>query len=432
MITENKYFKDMSQLSLYFESQQSFYLNFKIDEGSDKYLKQIIKMCIDHDRCKGIIFHINKSRFIFDKLFFLKGLIEQLLVSKKQVGIRGVPPCVPRTLLGGYLYMRFVNNPLAEITEYEYKTQIKKNFLPMCESCIDKDICIGTDDIEMEGFKPIIKKSVSLLPLNRLKPFDADLVFLNSMHEAYMKYCHQKESCVSYRTVYYVSNIDFKSEHSYASRFVYGCDYISPDEYEEEFEFLRAHSIYTKYIDLLESIASIDKTSQIAYSLAQKENIFRESFYMFVSKQYGDKILQDFNILYEYPRSNDMQLIGVGIDVINDVVEGYKLYFQSFKKFLKLYLEPLGLDISKLSHNSHYLVLRLNQQQHLVSYKVELLIVHEDLQYFKDLLDDYAYYDEKLQTPGLYNIAIEIVKNRISKINIYHRHYLTESSIDEI
>ena len=41
-------------------------------------------------------------------------------------------------------------------------------------------------------------------------------------------------------------------------------------------------------------------------------------------------------------------------------------------------------------------------------------------------------YDEKLKPPGLYNIAIEIVKNKISKINIYHRHYLTKSSIDEI
>ncbi len=183
---------------------------------------------------------------------------------------------------------------------------------------------------------------------------------------------------------------------------------------------------------MLESIANIDKTSQIAYSLAQKKDIFRESFYVFVSKQYGDKILQDFNIWYEYPRSNDMQFIGVGIDVINNAIEGYKLYFQSYKSFLKSYLEPLGLDISKLSNNSHYLVLRLNKQQHFISYKIELLIVYEDLKYFQDLLDDYAYYDEKLKPPGLYNIAIEIVKNKISKINIYHRHYLTKSSIDEI
>jgi hypothetical protein len=302
----------------------------------------------------------------------------------------------------------------------------------MCTLCTDKNICVGTDDIDISGFKPIIKKSVSSFPVNKSQPFDQDLVFLNSMHEVYIEHCHKIESSVSYRTVYYVSNIDFKSEYSYANRFVYGCDYIGPDEYKEEFAFLRAHVIHTKYIDLLESITDMEKTSQIAYSLAQKEDIFRESFYMFVSKQYGDKVLQDFNISYKYPRSSDMQFIGVGVDVINDVAEGYKLYFQSFKSFLKSYLEPFGLDISELSHNSHYLVLRLDKHQHLVSYKIELLFLHEDLKYFKDLIDDYAYYDEKLKSSGLYNMAIEIVENRISKINIYHRHYFMENENNDV
>ncbi len=427
MIIENISFQDLEQLGLFLEKEQRFYLNFNLDENNDKYLKQIIKMCMDHQGFKGVIFHVDTHKFIFDRLFFVKSLIEQLLILKKQVSIKGVPICVSRTLLGGYLYMLFVNNQVVENIENNYETQTNRVFLPMCISCIDKDGCIGTNKIDMQSFNPIIKKSLSFFPVNGLKPFEQDLVFLNSKHEIYVEHCRNVQSLVAYRTVYYVSNIDFKSEYSYDNRFIYGCDYIGPDEYKKEFKFLRSNVIHSKYIDLLESIASIEKTSQIAYSLAQKGDIFRESFYMFVSKQYGDKILQDFQIIYKYPHSNDMQFIGVGIDVINDVIEGYKLYFQSFKSFLKSYLEPFGLDISKLSHNSHYLVLRLDKHQHLVSYKVELLFLYEELKYFRDLIDDYTYYDKKLNSTGLYNMAIEIVKNKISKINIYHRHYFMEN-----
>jgi hypothetical protein len=128
MMIENIYFKNTSQLSLHLENEQNFYLNFNVDEGNDKYLQQIIKMCRDQDICKGIIFHIDKRRFIFDKLFFLKDLIEQLLVSKKQVSMRGVPVCVPRTLLGGYLYMVFTNNQVAGNIKKDCETQTKRIF----------------------------------------------------------------------------------------------------------------------------------------------------------------------------------------------------------------------------------------------------------------------------------------------------------------
>jgi hypothetical protein len=180
----------------------------------------------------------------------------------------------------------------------------------------------------------------------------------------------------------------------------------------------------------LQSAAKVEKTSQIAYSLAQKGTIFRESFYMFVSKQYGDRILKDFNVHYKYPHAFNMQFIGIGIDVIQNKIEGYKLYFQSTRDFLKNYLKPYGIEISRLKHNSYYLVLRLDKKQHFVSYKIEILIEYEDLKYFKDVMSDYDYYDMKLKQEGLYNIAIEIVDDQISKINIYHRHYFMKVSND--
>ena len=430
MLTGYIVFENIVSFRKQFSLEQDFYLIFEIGTENDKYLKQAVRECIAHDMCKGIVFDLGENWMVFGKLFFLRSIIEQLLFASKKVSLSGVPPCVHRTLLGGYLYMRFRYNQVPNFTNMKHVEE--ETYLPMCESCFDKEICSGPASMDMSTFSPVIKRHSSVIPKNQIRPFGSDLVYLNAMHEAYVLYCQQTKSSEAYRTVYYVNNIDFNSEHSYANRFVYGCDYPGPAEYAEEFTFLKEHVIHKQYIDLLESIASIEKTSQIAYSLAQKGEVFRESFYMFVSKQYGDKILQDFKVHYKYPESLDMQFIGIGVDVISNEIEGYKLYFQSTKSFLKRYLEPYGIAMSSLTHNSHYVVLRLNREQHFVSYKIEILIVHEDLKYFKDVIDDYDYFDEQLKQKGLYNIAIEIVEERISKINIYHRHYFTESTIHDI
>jgi len=422
---------DLPTLYLSLSSKQNFFLIFNVNGGKDKYLNEIIQKCLEYDNCKGIIFQIDQDNFEFAKLFFLKALLEKLLINKKQVGIWGVPLCIPRTLFGGYLYMRFVNMQIKETFVIKSNSQAE-NFLPICEQCIDRDNCLGIGKIDIEAFKPVIKKIKTSTIEDNLHPFAHDKTLLNSMHEQYIKYCHEDTSSVSYRTVYYVSNIDFDSEHSYVDRFVYGCDYINPDEYKKEFDFLRKHTIHKKYVTMLEKIADIDRTSQIAYSLAQRDEVFRESFYMFVSKSYGDKVLYDMDINYVYPRSADMQFIGVGIDVINEAIEGYKLYFTSKKSFLKRYLEPFGIEVDRLSHSSHYIVLRLDRDQHFVSYKIEMLILYDDLQYFEHLIENYDGYKKRFIPPHLYNIAIEIVKDKISKINIYHRYYLAEKKLNAI
>ena len=421
-------FEDMLSLRKQLSHGENIYLVFNVGTECDRYLKRAVEECIASSLCKGIVFHADESRTALERLYFLKYIIEQLLLADKKVNMVGVPPCIQRALLGGYLYMRLrYSQAPADFIKYE-----EKNYLPICKHCLDKEICPGASILEMGIFKPVIKKNTSSLILAGTKPFPPDLVYLNTAHEAYVLYCRQKVSPVTYRVVYYVDNIDFSSEHSYENRFVYGCDYLGPDEYAEEFTFIKEHVIHKEYVDLLQSIASIEKTSQIAYSLAQKDGIFRESFYMFVPKQYGDKILHDFKVNYRYPESIDMQFIGIGVDVIGNETSGYKLYFQSRKSFLIHYLESYGIDISRLTYNSHYLVLRLDKKQRFVSYKIEILITHKDLKYFKHIIDNYEYFDKQLKQKDLYNIAIEVVDKKISKINIYHRHYFTESMSHDI
>lgn len=425
-------FKSIESLQEQLSKHEPFYLHFLLAKGEEVYLKETISLTLHHRLCIGFVFEVDTKNFSYVKLFFVKTWLEKVLLINKPLEIIGIPKCVLRTLFGGYMYMRWEENQRVYLQNSVQKSMVEKTFLPICDKCVDKEDCLGTSNIDIPSINPIIKRELSSIFKNKIQPFDEKHYALNDIHQAFLDYCVQTKSKVSYRSVYYVSNIDFHSEHSYANRFVYGCDYLSPQEYAQEFSFLRAHVIYGKFIDTLASVAAIECTSQIAYSLAQKAHSIRESFYMFVSKEYGDKILKDFSITYVYPKSLDMPFIGVGIDVIANEIEGYKLYFRATKTFLKNYVHSFDIDITQLHYTSHYLVLRLDKQQQCISYKIEMLLKYHELHYFKNVIDNYAFYTQTLNENGTYNIAIEIEENSITKINIYHRSYIDESKKDDV
>ena len=425
-------FKSIELLKEQLSKYEPFYLHFLLGKGDEVYLKESISLTLHHRLCIGFVFKVDTKNFSYAKLFFVKTWLEKVLLVNKPLEITGIPKCVLRTLFGGYMYMRWEENQGLHPKYSEQKSMIEKFFLPICDKCVDKECCLGTLNIDITAINPVIKREHFGISKKQINPFEEKHHALNNIHQAFLEYCVQTKSKVSYRTVYYVSNIDFHSEHSYANRFVYGCDYLSPKEYTQEFSFLKAHVIYGKFIDMLSSAAKIECTSQIAYSLAQKANNIRESFYMFVSKEYGDKILKDFSITYAYPKSLDMPFIGVGIDVITNEIEGYKLYFRATKTFLKNYVHSFDIDITQLHYTSHYLVLRLDKQQQCISYKIEILLKYNELHYFKSLIDKYTFYEQTLNENGTYNIAIEIEKGSITKINIYHRNYIDESEKDDV
>ena len=199
-----------------------------------------------------------------------------------------------------------------------------------------------------------------------------------------------------------------------------------PEEYQQEFEFLRGNVLNPLYVELLKSIADVNKTSQIAYSLAEKGGMFRESFYMFVARNYSTGLLCDFGINYQIPMSRDMNFFGAGVDVIEGRSEFSKLYFQSSKNFVNSYFENYNIDVSRLGHNFHYVVIRLDRNCRFLSYKIELLFTYDELPIFEPILPHYEFYVERLTHEGIYNFAVEFEQDRISKINIYHREVLLD------
>jgi len=421
-------FKSIELLQQKLIGHESFYLHFLLGKGKEVDLKEIIHMTLNHSLCRGFVFEVNSEDFSYAKLFFIKTWLEKILIANKFLKIVGIPKCILRTLFGGYMYMRWEENQIEHIHKSVQKSMVKKTFLSICDKCVDKDTCSAPSNIDIVSINPVIKRDMSNISKNKINPFDEKYNALNQIHQTFLDYCVYAKSKVSYRTVYYVSNIDFHSTYSYPNRFVYGCDYLSPREYQKEFSFLKSHVIYGRFIDKLASVALVERTSQIAYSLAQKGDNIRESFYMFVSKEYGNKILKDFSITYLYPKSLDMPFIGLGIDVIKDEIEGYKLYFRATKTFLKNYLYAFNIDITHLQYTSHYLVLRLDKQQQYISYKIEMLLKYDELHYFEKVIDTYTSYMNILQENGIYNLAIEIEENSITKINIYHRNYIIKSA----
>ena len=194
-------------------SGEDFIIYFELNKGNDKYLSQIINSCLEVRHCKGVVFYLDsQKRHVPEKLLFLRKKIGQLLIADKDVLVEGVPSCILRSVLGGYLYMRFFYRKSKEPSFVENSVDNSKTpFLPMCTYCMDKHVCSGLGNMDMEAFNPIVKKYSISVPINNMHPFETQYALLNANHEKYMKYCYSKSSQVTYRTIYYVSNINFSS-----------------------------------------------------------------------------------------------------------------------------------------------------------------------------------------------------------------------------
>lgn len=383
-------FSDLASLEALCKSSSPFSIVFAIGAGLDKQLHRVVELSANAPTVLGVVFSVENTDVDHRDIFFLKECVEKILIAGKRVGLWGISGTVQRRLLGGYLYMRF-----------------------HCDAILP-------EGIEQSVFQEKPGESASSVP------FDSQSSLLKDKHEAFIQHCRSIESPTTLRRVYYVTNIDYHSQYSYQDRFIYQCDYPSPREYSLEYEFLKAHAINRSYVEKLESLSDITRTSQIAYSLAEKEGHTRESFYMFVTFEYGDKLLVDLGIEYEVPQVPDMQFFGAGQDVVDGELVCHKLYFRSPKSFIIGYFRPYGIDVSALCRNSHYLVLRLDQHQRLQSYKIEMQFTYEDLPLLQALLQDYDYFQEHLEHGQPYNMAVEFEGGGISKVNVYHRDVLPQ------
>jgi len=332
-----------------------------------------------------------------------------LLNHDKRIGIWGVPLCVVRTMFNAYIYMRFFETHIAE-NPMGVKTKI---FLNYCDKCIDRLGCLGFRNIKTDTLKPTIKSIHNQYNNGYLKkPFNSTLNVLNQKHALCVHHC-QTDSKTTFRHIYYADSVSMNSKHAYTNRFIYSCDYLNSEESEFEFSFLENIVFNKKMVYKFKSLFKTSNNIQLIYSLAEKKGSYRETFYYFVPSSVSSNFLQNFNLTFD---EINYVFFGIGIDSINSELTGYKIYYKVSQSIMLTYLEKIGIKDYKFLGEKLFIVYRLNKNEDILSYKIEIEIKHQDLKYFKLFLNNYNYY-AKLDTK---NITIEILEDKIEKVNIYY------------
>ena len=406
----------------YFPNEPFIFI-FKLGIGNDNALKKIIDYCLSNYMVKGFILQVDNEQKNMERFFFLESFIMLLLNNNKRVGIWGVPLCVPRTMFSPYVFMRFLEKKIEEnILDKNHRDNI---FLSDCVDCIDRSTCRGFRDIDLKKFKPLIKyKNINLVAELEKNIFDKNAKYLNNKHNLFLEHCNINSSTTD-RYLYYVQNIDFNSEHSYNNRFVYSCDFLRDNEYENEFKFINENAINKDFVFKIKSIVTVSNMEQLVYSLAEKNGKYRETFYIYRPDITSSNLLDDFKINFKVPNQNFFSFIGIGFDSIDHNIMGYKIYYKVTKNYMISYLKSLGIEGKDLSLQKHYIVFRLNNNQNLVSHKIEIRIRNEDFKHFKSLLNHFDYYNSQFTNLHIFNITLEIKDKKISKINLYHKNHLS-------
>ena len=426
-------YSDMASLDARIALQKNFFLNFEFGKGYENDLKQIIEACRANKSFSGIAFRLDQDRQHFQVLFFLTDEIETLLALGKQVSIWGVPVCVPLTLFSNYISMRITQSKIIK-TKKEVLGKRTKLFLAECKHCSMYPSCNGLGKKNIKTFTPHPDQRLSTSLPQITNPFKEGS-FLYNKFDIFSQYCRQENNTITSRNIFFVSNIDFGSTHSYSDRLIYSCMSLPPREYKKEFEFLRAQSLNSSYVDLIQSVATIYNNVGIGYSIAQQGGITRESFYMGTTKQYGLALLKDFKIDYIAEKEMAENFYGIGIDVIHSSIICYKLYFDfsincSDNFCSDNFMNRLGFDIRKLSTKNHSIVLRIDEKFQKISEKIDFAVNSDDLSLFTHLIDNIEYFKMNPDRLSIFNISIEFEDDGMSKINIYHANNVSKDGMN--
>ena len=415
-------FENVDALLHLLVAEEPFVLSVGIGNGDEKFLNQISNICMENACFTGIIFEVEDIVDKTDKLFFLQSVFSRLITAGKIVDFKGIPVCALRTFVNGYTYMRLMQEKMS----YEGRDIAGHPHLYQCDNCDFFPRCSenGVDENSLKKRMQLFETAKEHNPFEKNSP-------LYNRHNAFLNHCASFDNAVIRRAVYYVMNSDFGSRHSYDDRFFYACLHLPADGFQKEFEFLASQCSSTAYVDLLKSIACGEKSSQIGYGIAKKENVTRETFYMNADEQYGKRLLDDFNISYRVPDTPDLHFTGIGIDVIAGRTEGYKLYFRSPRSFIANYLDFFEIDVKNIMKKTQHLVIRLDSSQNFLSYKIEIHLKKHELYLFKKYLKNYEYLDANFDKLRIYVITLEIDADRISKVNIYHERCIPESEDNE-
>ncbi len=396
---------------------------FRLDKHSTKELDTTISNFLSQKNGPGLILYIDKNAFVFVRLSFLKTIILHFYRLKVPLGIWGLPYCVMQQILGGYLYARLQKYLIQEPKIFVFKLHnIQHSALLLeCKKCIKAEVCNGL------GHLPRNRSQFAWRMANRYRFEQVKNLSLHGhakkVHDLFVKHiCHYPQEETD-RAIAYAKVFQKSIGFTYVDRFIYYCNYLLPPQIEEEKELILT---YTKNREFIESFFRFYPSyfERYAYSLAYGEKIRETVYGFFIDANRSKDLLGKLNLnlqqqLFEEP------FYFFGIDMIDGVPEGYKLYSKisddsAFFDYLAYHFSFLfPSEIMEISHD-FLLVRRLDANKRLSSVKVEMYC--NDLAKFSNLV--YRYFDILLESNEYFEtdrIAFDVdLQANLTKITLYY------------
>ena len=396
---------------------------FRLDAHSAEKLDTTISTFLSQKNRPGLILYIDKNAFVFTKLSFLKAVALHFYHQNVPLGIWGLPYCVMQQILGGYLYTKLHQYLIPEPESFAFRHQNGQHsaLLLNCKKCIKAEMCSGLGNLACN------RSQFAWRMANRYR-FD-NLPYLTlrepaaKVHDQFIKHICRYPQEETDRAITYARVFPRSRGFAYYDRFIYYCNYLLYSQVEEEKELILA---YTKNRGFIERFFRFYPSyfGRYAYSLAYGEKI-RETIYgFFIDKNRSWDLLGKLNLdLAQQPFEEPFYFFG--IDLIDGVPEGYKLYAKisddrAFFDYLAQYFSfEFPHEIVKISYDFLF-VRRVDARKRLTSIKVEMYC--KDLELLSHLI--YEYYDIRLESNEHYEtdrIAFDIdLEGSLNKITLYY------------
>ena len=207
---------------------------FRLDKHSVGELDATISALLSQKNQLGLILYIDKNAFVFEKLSFLKAVVLHFYRQKVPLGIWGLPYCVMQQILGGYLYARLQKYLINEPDSFAFKYQNKQHssLLLNCKKCIKVELCSGLGSLACN------RSQFAWRMANRYRFQNVDYLSLQEsvkrVHNLFVNHiCHYPQEKTD-RAMAYAKVFQKSSGFAYHDRFIYYCNYLLPQQIEDE------------------------------------------------------------------------------------------------------------------------------------------------------------------------------------------------------
>jgi len=419
------------QYTFWLHKKEKFYLLFEVSGKTNKTIFSLIQDCIINDFFLGIVFIVNKDEVLFERLFFFRALLEKLVQNSKKTGMWGLPYCVTQYILGEDTFARLVPGMIPEQTDEFCKLvpvhRKNSSLLLSCGQCVAVSDCDGLGSRVENHRLYFFRRDHEFRKNGRDRLFCSRDTALRRSYEAFCEYVDRSDLTFANRCIYFTKNIDlteFGAQFSFTDRFVYHCNHLPEHECAQEYNALSKLIKNNKILTQLKTFFHTEKVNKIAYSIACRDAVRRESLYVSLSDEKADFLLGILGIEHEISRNST--LYGVGIDFYGNMIVSYKVYqryrYDALVEELYPYLDIIPLDIGKMRSRYHHVGYRFNTNHELMSMKIEIASTLMDETNLHDLFTRYPVVQNIFFRTRILHISFDFIGREMQKISLYYRN----------